>query len=112
MKEKITIGNSFAYFAYRLVQNYSTTHEMMITLSSNFEKEDISDDEVSKHKCLMDQIVQSHVDKLNENVDTLDADLSQAATDLKSDWDTTSAYQVKNLANYASMKNIKKRSPR
>ncbi|CAI9275430.1 unnamed protein product [Lactuca saligna] len=51
-----------------------------------------NDDEVLKGKCLMAQINESHAAALNDNVDTLDGDLSQAATDLKYDWVSTSAY--------------------
>ena len=65
---------------------------MMITLSSAFDKENISDDKVSKGKCLMDQIVESHVDSPNDNIGTLVADLSPVGTYLKSNCDSTSAY--------------------
>nr|KAJ0224030.1 hypothetical protein LSAT_V11C200072180 [Lactuca sativa] len=73
-------------------ESCSNAHETMITLSSAFE--DLSDDNVSKGKCLMAQIVKSHVDASNNSIGTLDVDLSQASTDLKSDWDSTSVYQI------------------
>ena len=39
---------------------------------------------------------------------TLEADNSQAAVDLKTEWDATSSYQVKNLVNHSSVENIEK----
>ena len=67
----------------------------MIKLASSFEKENLLDDEASKGKCLMAQIVKPHVDTSNDNVGTLNDDPSQAATDFKLECDTTSLYQLK-----------------
>lgn len=67
---------------------------MMITLSYAFEKENLSNDEASKEKFPMAQIVESHSDASNESVGTLAADHSQAATNLKLEWNATLAYLV------------------
>nr|KAJ0186334.1 hypothetical protein LSAT_V11C900480370 [Lactuca sativa] len=88
---RVAIINSLPYHVYCLVQNYSTAQEMMITLSSALE--DLSDDEFSKGKCLMAQIVESQIDTSHDNVGTLDVVLSQLTKNLKSDWDSTSTYQ-------------------
>ncbi|CAI9296580.1 unnamed protein product [Lactuca saligna] len=80
----------------------------MITLSSTFDKENLSYEKVSKGKFLMDHIVESPADTSNNSVGALTANLSKAATDLTSDWDSTSVYQVKNLVNYYSIENIEK----
>ena len=78
---------------------------MLTTLSSTFEKENSSDDQ---SKCLMAKIVESHADVSNDNVRTLDVDLSHVDKDFKSEWDDTSMYQVKNHVNISSVENIKK----
>ncbi|XP_023756249.1 uncharacterized protein LOC111904752 [Lactuca sativa] len=81
VKARVAIRNSLPYYIYRLVQNCSTAQEMMIKLSSAFEKENLSDDKVSIGKCLMAHIIESHVDTSNDSVGSLDIDPSQAATD-------------------------------
>nr|KAJ0190103.1 hypothetical protein LSAT_V11C800446360 [Lactuca sativa] len=98
VKARVVIRNSLLFSIYRLVEKYSTAGEMMITLSSPFEKENPSDDEVSK--------VESHGDTSSDNVGILDVDPSQVATYLKSEWDATLTYQVKNLVNYPCVENI------
>ncbi|KAL7601287.1 hypothetical protein Lser_V15G27061 [Lactuca serriola] len=70
------------------IQNCSAAQEMMIILSSTFEKENSSDDE---GKFLMAKIVESHTDDPYDSVGTLDVDLPHADKDLKSEWDDTSA---------------------
>ncbi|CAI9271789.1 unnamed protein product [Lactuca saligna] len=70
----------------------------MITLSSDFE--DLSDDDFSKGKCLMAQIVESHADVSNNIIGTLDVDLSKASINLKSDRDSTLVYQGKECIRY------------
>ena len=84
VKERIGIGNSLPLHVYHLVQNCSTTQEMMVTLSHTFDREDIPDEEVSKGKSLMTQVIESHVDAPRNSVSTFDADLSQATTNSKS----------------------------
>lgn len=64
VKARIAIGNFLPFSIYYLVQNGSTAQEMMITLSSAFEKEISLDDEV---KCLMAQTVESHLDTSHEH---------------------------------------------
>ncbi|CAI9284703.1 unnamed protein product [Lactuca saligna] len=89
VKERTGIGKSLPFYVYRLVQNYSTTQEMMITQSSDFEKENSSDDECT---CLMAQIVEPHTETDHDNIEILDADQPYAAKDLKSEWDDTLVY--------------------
>lgn len=88
VKTIIAIGNSFPYHVYRLVQNYTTSQNMMITLTSTFDKEWLSDDEFHKDKCLIVRI-----DDLHSEVSTFGANLSQVAKDSNSqDWDSSSMY--------------------
>nr|KAJ0214897.1 hypothetical protein LSAT_V11C300101940 [Lactuca sativa] len=58
--------------------------------------ENLSDAEASKGKCIMAQIVESHADTSNDNVDTLDVDPSQVGTNFK-EFDTTSSYQMTSI---------------
>ena len=90
VKERVAIGKSLQFSVYRLVQNYTTEQEIMNALSFSFDKENLLNDEVIIGKCLMTQIVESHPDAPNDSIGTLDSDLSQATTDLKSDSDSTS----------------------
>ena len=75
----------------------------MKTLSVTFDWEELFDVEVTKSKCLMVQIIESHGEALGDNISTFYIGLSQATKDSKSqDMDSTSNYQVKNLVNYSS----------
>lgn len=53
MKEMVAICNSLPYHVYRLFQKYKYVQEMMITLTTTFDKEGIFDDEIPKGKYLM-----------------------------------------------------------
>ena len=59
---RVTIRNSLPYHIYRLVQIWSTAQEMMNTLSTEFDKEELSNDEDTKGKCLMAWINESHTE--------------------------------------------------
>ncbi|CAI9274307.1 unnamed protein product [Lactuca saligna] len=67
---------------------------MRNALSYVFDDENVLDDKAPKGKCLMDQIFESHTNISNDNIGTLDTNISQAATDTKSDWESTSMYQI------------------
>lgn len=69
--ERIAIGNSLPYHFYRLVQIFSTTQDMTNTLSTNFKREGVFDDEVTKVKCVMSQINESHTEVQGDDVNTL-----------------------------------------
>ncbi|CAI9277243.1 unnamed protein product [Lactuca saligna] len=59
---------------------------IIITLSSAFEKENSSDDE---GKCLVAQIVESHADTAHDSIGNLDVGPSHADKDFKLEWDNT-----------------------
>nr|KAJ0187178.1 hypothetical protein LSAT_V11C900480560 [Lactuca sativa] len=90
VKARLDIGNSLPFSVYCLVQNCSTVQEITTTLSSAFEKENSSDNEV---KCFLTHIVESHTDTSHDCVWILNVDSPRTAKDLKSEWDDTSAYQ-------------------
>ena len=78
---------------------------MMTTLSFDFEKENSLDDEV---KCLMAQIVESHPNTSHDIVGILNTNSPHTAKALKSEWDGTLAYQVKNHVYLFFIDDIKK----
>lgn len=84
VKVRISIRNSLLYHVYRLVQSYTIAQEIMNTLSSTFDREGFSDDEIRNGKCLMAQIDESHTEVSRDTINTFYVDLSQAAKDSKS----------------------------
>lgn len=67
---------------------------MMNTLSTIVDREGLSDDKVTKRKCLMSQVNDPQTEVSRDSIGTFNADLSQAAKDSNSqDWDYASMYQ-------------------
>nr|KAJ0219318.1 hypothetical protein LSAT_V11C300121810 [Lactuca sativa] len=67
VKERVAIRNLLSYFIYHLVQKCSISQEMMITLSSAFEKEtsSVDEDDYSMSHESHDKVLSEHT--INEN---------------------------------------------